>query len=331
MSTGRQPIEIDLQAMEDLIADPSNTMDAVGMLLGVSAETIYARKNRDKGFNRAYERGQLRREAACIHSNGSSKDAIVLSAIRLGFGTRRELKEALGFGYDVIEKAIERNSGEIKFKTTGQIERFEFIVGNLIVEALPDSQPKNKPSGDLACERCGGPRSVGSAKHCKKCYRRSVSLSEQDIVRAGQLRAEGKTMEHIAAAFGINNTTLSNYRNKHPALEAALVAGHQEYYRSGEQEEIRKERKLQESAFKPEPESGIVVDAQFEEVEPIVESTTIQDVVITELLSDKGNKDISTLESAIEVLKKERAELDVMIHMLEKRITRYCSISSVAG
>lgn len=218
-----------------------------------------------------------------------------------------------------------------------------------------------------------------------------MSRSEQDIVRAGQLRAEGKTMAQIAAAFGINNTTLSNHRNKDPTLEAALVAGHEEYYRVGEQEDKEKSSKNPETAlnnvsaeplviagvlFPTDLTSGVsftkqqydeamqlvksidptkglsatvrnylkvevdristdtmsclitvlkkVRDRKYEKVaaqamqteksiDESAESAAIQGVVISEVISDKDKQDISTLESAVEVLKKERAELNVLL------------------
>jgi hypothetical protein len=165
--TGRPPIFVDLKAMEDLIADPQNTMGDVAGLLGVDRNTIYARKDHDNGFKRAYLRGMVRREAACIESNGSKPDDLVLKAIGLGFGTRRELREALGFGYDVIEKCIERNSLELDTQMTGQIERLKLRTaldgdGEIVV-----APPTEKNTG--VCADCGKPCARGAAR-CMKCF-----------------------------------------------------------------------------------------------------------------------------------------------------------------
>ena len=68
---------------------------------------------------------QLAEDASNARLYSSPPDGIVMRAIELGIGTRAGLRTATGFGYDVIEKCLERNSAELSFQTTGEIERFK--------------------------------------------------------------------------------------------------------------------------------------------------------------------------------------------------------------
>lgn len=101
----------------------------------------------------------LATDAANARLHDNPPDGIVMRAIELGLGTRRELKEATGFSYDVIERCLERNAGDIRTTTVGQIERF-----------VPVSQLFDATKVEYICVDCGGPRSYGSGQRCKKCY-----------------------------------------------------------------------------------------------------------------------------------------------------------------
>src|SRR5687768_13822143 len=90
-----------------------------------------------------------------------------MRAIELGMGTRAELRRATGFGYDVIEKCLERLNGEISFQTVGQIERFH-VIGK-----------ETEPKAEYICVDCGGPRSYGSGQRCKKCYDAKAEASRR--------------------------------------------------------------------------------------------------------------------------------------------------------
>jgi hypothetical protein len=98
-------------------------------------------------------------DAASVRLYDSPPDAVIMRAIALGVGTRRELKETLGFGYDVIEKVLERNSADISTQMVGQIERFR----------IADGQPLQRKI-EYICVDCGKPRSYGSGQRCKSCY-----------------------------------------------------------------------------------------------------------------------------------------------------------------
>lgn len=100
----------------------------------------------------------LAQDAENARLYGSPPDAIVMRAIELGQGTRAELRRATGFDYSVIEKCLERLSGDISFQMIGQIERFHST----------SNAPKAKV--EYICVDCKGPRSYGSGQRCKKCY-----------------------------------------------------------------------------------------------------------------------------------------------------------------
>lgn len=95
-------------------------------------------------------------DAANARLYSSPPDAIVMRAIELGLGTRGELRRATGFGYDVIEKCLERHSGELRSEFVGEIEYFRSAPAPEIVEGI--------------CVDCGGPRSAQSWERCKKCH-----------------------------------------------------------------------------------------------------------------------------------------------------------------
>lgn len=181
---------------------------------------------------------------------GGIADALVLEAIRLGAGTRKELKERLQhFGYDAIEKALERQSGEIRMKQAGPIERFELVGsnGHRLPKAIPFDRPtseKKAPSGDgmtkpefedalkkasapvdLTCESCGNPRAPGSGRFCRPCYGKSRQFTPEQIAQAEELRAQGKPLHQIAKAFDMSALTFANRRQRQPELEEALDRG----------------------------------------------------------------------------------------------------------
>lgn len=86
------------------------------------------------------------------HLNGSDHDQSILRAIGSGAGTRRELKEATGLGYDVIEKCLERNAGDLRVKIVGQIEIFELAIATTNGDAVvhkPEKQPPRSPRPEL--------------------------------------------------------------------------------------------------------------------------------------------------------------------------------------
>ncbi len=61
---GRPRAEVDLQGLENLLADPDLTIQKVGEKVGIDRNTIYQRKDADPEFRAAYDRGMERREQA---------------------------------------------------------------------------------------------------------------------------------------------------------------------------------------------------------------------------------------------------------------------------
>lgn len=121
----------------------------------------------------------LAQDAENARLYGSPPDAIVLRAIELGMGTRAELRRSTGFGYDVIEKCLERLSDDISFQMVGQIERFHVI----------GKEPKAKV--EYICVDCKGPRSYGSGQRCKRCYDARVAQREIDEVAKNGNKPKG--------------------------------------------------------------------------------------------------------------------------------------------
>lgn len=154
----------------------------------------------------------LAQDAENARLYGSPPDAIVLRAIELGVGTRAEIKRATGFGYDVIEKCLERNSGELSSQMTGEIERFKLRGAG---DALrPESTPspwRNRKlettnNGHLSpkCADCGEPRSVGSAERCRPCYEAKAKEKQVGYVEFGG-EASPKPVR-TSSKFGISVT-----------------------------------------------------------------------------------------------------------------------------
>ena len=86
-NNGRPRIEVDLQQLEDLLANPDLTMSEVGERLRMNRNTIYHRKEKEPDFRAAYERGLERREAAChAKSDGNITNSITSSGTGSGCG-----------------------------------------------------------------------------------------------------------------------------------------------------------------------------------------------------------------------------------------------------
>lgn len=185
---------------------------------------------------------QLKTDAADIRERGMAPDRIVLRAIGLGCDTRKAIKDATGLDYAAIEKALEREAGTICKSTKGPIERLSLADGNGHAPAAvfnPPFSEKKPPTGEseLTCESCGKPRSPGSGSKCNDCYRGAKkTFTPEDRVRAGEMRAQGKTMYQIASAFGMKTSTFDSRRRQDPLLEEALERGRDTYMRSGADE-----------------------------------------------------------------------------------------------
>ena len=120
---------------------------------------------------------ELIADAESVRANGISPDWVVLKAIGLGVDTRQQLKDILGFGYDVIEKALERSSADLRSETRGGIERFSLASSGATAKV------------EYVCVDCGGPRSYGSGQRCKACY--DAKSPTKAARRAEGVEAEG--------------------------------------------------------------------------------------------------------------------------------------------
>lgn len=165
----------------------------------------------------------LAQDAEDARLYSSPPDGVVMRAIGLGLGTRAELRRATGFGYDVIEKCLERNSAAISFQTIGEIERFK-IRGK---EELAPEKPSPK------CIDCSAPVSA-NGNRCIPCSERHVARKRID----GMAESIRKSLGHIdpdsetesdPALCGCgrdrNHGGRCFYRRKHaPSLHDELLA-----------------------------------------------------------------------------------------------------------
>lgn len=146
--TGRPKIAVDLVRMEELLADPNLSMADVADKLGINRNTIYQRKDHESDFKAAYDRGLKRREEACRLSRALPPRRIV-----------PDEEEKIGGA----KCHCGRDAGH-----TGR------HVGS------PSRIPKP------VCVDCGKPRSVGSAKRCRDCFKakaaeRAASLNNGHV------------------------------------------------------------------------------------------------------------------------------------------------------
>ena len=352
--------QVDLKLLEELIADPANAMGTVAELCGCSVEHIYSHKNSDNGFNRAYQRGQLRREAANIGHNGSSCDDIVLRAIGLGFGTRKELKEALGFGYDVIEKCLERQSGELRYDTNSVIEHFTLTTPlNRDGEIVPaEKQTSNSfqserrmiSQQDKTCG-CGNP-----ITHSGRCWFRRGDPKPLDMgrrSRAKELPVDWNLSEKIREAIDpekefATSDIFAKLNNEYPeqmasynhlALRGNITTVLSKMVSSKKLLLVAKANGTTQLCNVYKNAGDIVDDTTKEQFIDALKkvskphskqssrttglaivSQPIQGELIQ--LEDKDIKDteIQTLEATVGILKAECAELENLILLLEKRI-----------
>lgn len=250
---------------------------------------------------------QLKTDAAEIRERGMAPDRVVLRAIGLGYGTRRELREVTGFDYAAIEKALERESGAIRFTTKGSIERISLADGNgnEVPKAIPFNRPmseKKAPTpnasggyviadsrkeSELKCESCGKPRSPGSGRLCRSCYRGAADEKKKaggrsrvqvnfDYALITSMIAEGKTLKEIAKFYGMSYWTFYDRRFQDPQLKAAFAEGkakkRQRSARRTPKEDVSPVGYIEE---KSEPSTGAVSAGLSEPSAPVIKISAV--------------------------------------------------------
>lgn len=339
---------IDTQALEEAIA--SETLEGAAELLDVTVAYIEENRKSDAGFRRAYQRGMVRREAANLDSNGSKPDDVILRAIGLGFGTRKALREALGFGYDVIEKCIERNLQFLDTRQNGQIE--DFILKNKLDDAaqiIPDGPVQH------VCKRCGGPRSAGSIEFCRKCYGKNVntmthttlpneakpwSLTRaiKDILPAIKTDDGWFTMRHILAelesAFPIECARYQDKRQLRSSITATMCGIHGMFTSKKIRSELTDQminayRMKPDEVFTKKVEATIApaekITIRRPEPEVMAETEAIERVInllpeiAIDIPPDSSLNKMLTYTTVIKDLIRERDALDMAITILQKQ------------
>lgn len=177
---------------------------------------------------------QLVASAAEVRQLGIPADGVVMQAIAMGFGTRRELRDALGFGYDVIEKSLERLAGDITCKTEGTIERFSPAARapkpKVKDRAHPEAQGRSAEvddskeelsSDDVAVKPpCGCGR---AGNHVGRCaYRRQLAASRNGRDASTMLKTVAARQPESAEAVALSQTQATIHAASRQAVDGVL-------------------------------------------------------------------------------------------------------------
>jgi hypothetical protein len=125
---GRPRIEVDLQKLEDAIADPALSMGEVADRAGIKRNLIYDRKDVDPEFRAAYDRGMERREQtlrSMISEDGVSKSDEIITKTITSNGTNPRTEMPQVERAEIVEP--DKTEDKIVAKSRGIIpEKFRF-------------------------------------------------------------------------------------------------------------------------------------------------------------------------------------------------------------
>lgn len=222
---------------------------------------------------------QLKTDAAETLARGMNCDRLVLRAIGLGIDTRAQIKEAIGFDYGAIEKALERENAQIRSNQRGPVERFVLAGsnGNGVPKGPafnPRSEDKPEPEAmsitdadrrsaqkagvSLDAPNIQAPTETAIAAptdfESKSTGGRPRIQIDKD--RAKELRAKGKTLREVAETLDVSFWTLRDHIAQDYELRTAMEEGRREFV---DRREAKKKESVSPVGYigeKPEPSSA---------------------------------------------------------------------------
>lgn len=185
----------------------------------------------------------LAQDAENARLYNSPPDAIVMRAIELGMDSRADIRRATGYGYDVIEKCLERHPLEVSFQTVGQVERLKLATFKPMVAGPKDLPPpiatahtgasetareaalvqRNAPmcvTCHNVCIMSGVDRNGRQRWRCRTCDFSFLGSGEVNQIKkekrelAVSLFRSAKSVRQVAAEVGISTQTAQKIRDE---------------------------------------------------------------------------------------------------------------------